>query len=278
MRITLFILAMLLLCLSRVSYAEDSTTWGLVPPTPSANSADLANRLNQLEAETQALRAEVQRMREQAVRLPVVDATLTALMLSPTEMEPIEEEYFTLDELRGEMKKLAWKKGDFSIVPYGILWGNMVYSTQRTTPGSYTLWVQSASTQPEGEFLVDARNTRVGFDVAGPRMAFFNCAATGGKVEIDFQNSVLSTENRATIMLRHAYMEAKNEEFRLVFGQTWDIISPLYPGTLMYSVGWDGGNIGYRRAQLRGERYFAFSDTSLITAQLSANQTSHLIN
>ena len=25
---------------------------------------------------------------------------------------------------------------------------------------------------------------------------------------------------------------------------------------LMYSVGWDGGNIGYRRAQFRGERYW----------------------
>jgi len=41
---------------------------------------------------------------------------------------------------------------------------------------------------------------------------------------------------------------------------------------LMYSVGWDGGNIGYRRAQVRGERYLAFSDVSLVTAQLSINQ------
>ena len=273
MRITLFVLAALLLCTPRVSLAEDSTTWGLVPPSPPANSADVTDRLNQLEAETQALRVEVQRMHEQAVRLPTLNATPTALATMLPEPQSDGEEYFTLDELRGEMKKLAWKKGNFSIVPYGILWGNMVYSTQRTTPGSYTLFVQSASTQPEGEFLVDARNTRLGIDIGGPRMAFFNYAATGGKVEIDFQNSVLSTENRATILLRHAYMEAKNEEFRLVMGQTWDVISPLNPGTLMYSVGWYGGNIGYRRAQLRGERFLAFSDTSLVTAQLSANQT-----
>ena len=44
------------------------------------------------------------------------------------------DDYFTLDELRGEMKKLAWTKGDFSIVPYGYLWGNTVYSTERTSP------------------------------------------------------------------------------------------------------------------------------------------------
>jgi hypothetical protein len=91
-------------------------------------------------------------------------------------------------------------------------------------------------------------------------------------VEIDFQNNslnVLSGENKGTVMLRHAYAEVKNEEFRFLVGQTWDVISPLYPGMLMYSVGWDGGNIGYRRAQFRGERYFAFSDTSLVTTQLA---------
>ena len=51
-------------------------------------------------------------------------------------------------------------------------------------------------------------------------------------------------------------LEVKDDDFRFLVGQTWDVISPLYPGMLMYSVGWDGGNIGYRRAQVRGERYF----------------------
>jgi hypothetical protein len=53
--------------------------------------------------------------------------------------------------------------------------------------------------------------------------------------------------------------------------KTWDVISPLYPGVLMYSVGWGGGNIGYRRAQFRGERYFALSDVSMLTLQGSLN-------
>ena len=99
-----------------------------------------------------------------------------------------------------------------------------------------------------------------------------NCAQSGGKVEIDFQNNTLnalSGENKSTVMLRHAYFEVKDEDFRLLVGQTWDVISPLYPGMLMYSVGWDGGNIGYRRAQFRYERFFNFSDVSLVTAQLA---------
>jgi len=252
-------------------------------PLPPVPAEDVSSRLNQLENETQTLRAEVQRLRENPVRLPAVNATTTGMVVDAASAAPAPEasqdEYYTMDELRGEMKKLTWKKGDFSITPYGILWANTVFSTERTYPGSYTMFVQSASAQPESECLVDARNTRLGVDVGGPQIPFFDCAQSGGKVEIDFQNSpivsstgVPTTENKATILLRHAYAEVKNEEFRLLVGQTWDVISPLNPGMLMYSIGWDGGNIGYRRAQVRGERYFALSDTSLITVQSSINQ------
>ena len=94
------------------------------------------------------------------------------------------------------MRKFAWTKGDFTIVPYGYLWGNTVYSTERTSPGSYTLYALSASTGPESECIVDARNTRLGFDVSGPKIPWFDDAVTGGKVEIDFQQTVLTTENK----------------------------------------------------------------------------------
>ena len=36
-------------------------------------------------------------------------------------------------------------------------------------------------------------------------------------------------------------------------GQTWGVVAPLVPGTIMYSVYWGAGNIGYRRAQIRNE-------------------------
>ena len=47
------------------------------------------------------------------------------------------------------MKDAAWTKGDFKIVPYGILWGNTAYETERTSPGVYTLFVPSADTEGE---------------------------------------------------------------------------------------------------------------------------------
>jgi hypothetical protein len=120
------------------------------------------------------------------------------------------------------MRKLAWTKGDFTIVPYGYLWGNTVYSTERTSPGSYTLYALSPSASagnvPQSECIVDARNTRLGFDVAGPQIPWLNNAVSGGKVEVDFQNSVLTTENKPTVLLRHAYAEVKDDEFRLLVG------------------------------------------------------------
>ena len=245
-------------------------------PLPSPDpSEDVVDRMNRLEAETQSLRGEVQWLREHPVRLPTVDATPTGMASAPTDPAPADGNYFTLDELRGEMKKLAWTKGDFSIVPYGYLWGNTVYSTERTSPGSYTLFVLSPSgaVPQSNECIVDVRNTRLGFDVLGPQIPLLDFARGGGKVEIDFQSPLNTTagENKATVMLRHAYFEVKDDDFRLLGGQTWDVISPLNPDMLMYSVGWDGGNIGYRRAQFRGERYFNFSDVSMVTAELSIN-------
>ncbi|MCC6125183.1 MAG: hypothetical protein IT426_09495 [Pirellulales bacterium] len=261
---------------------------------------NMPQRLNRLEAETQALRAELERLRQsQPKRLPeVVDRRgAAAIPASASAAVPAAaprdyydapplmhsaasasyapgdqpaEDTFTLEELKGEMKKLVWKKGDFTITPYGFLWGNIVYETERSNTGDYTLWVFSAQREGEPTFHVDGKNTRLGIDVLGPKLACLNDASTGGKVEVDFQGFFI-TENKGALLLRHAYLEAKDERFRLLAGQTWDVISPLLPGSIMYSVYWDAGNIGYRRPQFRGERFLAFSDALLLTLQGSIN-------
>lgn len=178
--------------------------------------------------------------------------------------------YFTLGELKAQMKSLAWTKGDFTIIPYGILWANWVEESGRTTPGNYPLYVSRPQPGANTDTYVDVRSTRLGMEVVGPRVPALDCAVSGGKVEIDFQRQI-DVENKPSLLLRHAYVEVKNEDFRLLAGQTWDIVSPLNPGVLFYSVGWDGGNIGYRRTQFRAERYMAMSDCVFLTAQGSIN-------
>lgn len=178
----------------------------------------------------------------------------------------LEAEYYSFDELQAEMKKLAWTKGSVRIVPYGSLWADMTYSTQPVYPGAYTMWVESAQTHHEPAFVIDARRTRLGVDLSGPTVPIGCGFKSGGKVEIDFFGSSV-TENTAGILLRHAYWEAKNEYWRFLVGQTWDLFSPLYARTLSYSVGWQGGNIGYRRVQFRAERYLNFSDDFQVAIQ-----------
>jgi len=199
----------------------------------------------------------------------------------PSQMEPLpvnppaannagDVEFYTLDELKAEMKRVAWTRGDYTFAPYGILWVNMEVETGRTSPGNFPFYVQRPRASGNDNTFIDARSSRLGLDLLGPRIAFFDNAQSGGKVEIDFQRTI-DVENKAGVLLRHAYFEIKNDEFRLLAGQTWDVVSPLCPGVLFYSVGWEAGNIGWRRPQLRGERYLAASDNLMFIAQGSLN-------
>ncbi|MDY0169441.1 MAG: hypothetical protein RBS80_23065 [Thermoguttaceae bacterium] len=174
-------------------------------------------------------------------------------------------------ELEAEMKRLAWSKGDFRFIPYGAFWADMIYATARVHPGAYTFYAHSPEVHGESAFVIDARRTRLGFDVEGPPVPLFNDAKSFAKIEIDFHGSFV-IENRPDLLVRLAYWEAKNDDFRILVGHGRDLISPLFPSSLNYSFGYFGGNIGYRRAQFRYERYFRPSDSCLIELQGSLNQ------
>ena len=233
-----------------------------------ADELAFQNRIRQLESETIELRGQLRELRETVGELPKTHPVSYRddMMLGGEAAAIIES---LRPEIAAEAKKMAWSKGEFKIVPYGFLWTSMVSETGRTNPGSYTVWVPSGDDQGESAFFLDARRTRLGLDIAGPRIPYFHNARSGGKVEIDFQSPVTSGfENRATVQLRHAYWEVKNDYFRFLVGQNWDIVSPLFPSTLNYSVGWDGGNIGYRRPLVRFDRHFYPSSMLKFTSEI----------
>jgi hypothetical protein len=179
------------------------------------------------------------------------------------------------DDLHEVMKKQVWKKGDYTITPYGALWGSAIYASDRLIPGPFILYVASGTAEGEDDFVIDTRRSRVGMEIAGPLVPLFANAQSGGRLEADFQAvlgsaeglRVVAPENQTGIQIRHAYAEVKNDDFRLMAGQTWDLISPLNPGMLTYAVGWGGGNIGFRRMQVRYERFLHFTDTSKLSLQ-----------
>jgi hypothetical protein len=168
-----------------------------------------------------------------------------------------------------DSQDFAWKKGEYTIVPYGTGWLNFAYETSRTTTGAFAFFTQSDDLQGEPSFIVNARATRLGFDIRGPEILE---AETSGRIEIDFHGQA-ETENRSGVLLRHAYGEFRTESSRFVAGQTWDVISPLIPNTVNYGVGWAAGNIGYRRAQARAERFQSLLSGNQLTLQTSINRS-----
>lgn len=182
----------------------------------------------------------------------------------PQPILPAEEAYFPAD----------WFSGDagIQIHPYGSIWANMVFATRRTHSGSFTFYVLSAEDEGEPAYDVDARRSRFGLDVNAPSI---NVAGTPfesvGRIEIDFLGQFL-TENRASARIRHAYWQLNSPNTSFLVGQAWDVVSPLRPGTVNLTVGWMGGNIGFRRPQFRLEssRILGGDRTGLV--QVSLNQ------
>ena len=133
---------------------------------------------------------------------------------------------------------------------YGYLRLDAAYETSATYPGDYTLWVKPypATGERQPEFHETANQSRFGLNFSLPESGDIK---TRGKVEIDFYGG--GAENKANPMMRHAYMvfEWPQYHFEVLAGQTSDVISPLTPPTLYYSVAWFQGNIGYRHPQIR---------------------------
>ena len=160
-------------------------------------------------------------------------------------------------EMLGEIDKHAWTSGDFQIIPYAKLWASMSYETKPTQIGSAPFFVTSPSNTGK-QAHVDYRGTILGFNMKAKNLSLWQGSKVMGKVEFDLQRTI-DFDNKTTVHLRHCYIEAVSEDARLLLGQTWDVVSPLMPGTLMYSAGWMDGNVGYRRAQFRLERYINVS-------------------
>lgn len=149
---------------------------------------------------------------------------------------------------------------------YGKIKGDLSVDDSRTDPGTYVKWVdpednaffkdgsgsatstdfRKVKPKDDAKFNATARESRIGLNFSGPKVG---SADLSGKVEIDFFGG--STNNKGEPYMRHAYgkLNWADQGTSFIFGQTWDIVSPLSPTTLNYPVLWWCGNTGYRRAQ-----------------------------
>ncbi|MBN1804952.1 MAG: hypothetical protein JW837_06850, partial [Sedimentisphaerales bacterium] len=142
----------------------------------------------------------------------------------------------------------VWSNLDIQI--YGYIKADASYDQLRSTYGNYVVYVNPETGEKnDDEFNLTAKQTRLGMNIKGPQE---NGIQASGNVEIDFYGSH-GAENKAEIQMRHGYLvlDWPDEQFSILAGQTSDVISPLFPSTLNYTVLWDCGNIGYRRPQIR---------------------------
>lgn len=133
-----------------------------------------------------------------------------------------------------------------------------------TSHGNFVMWVNPTGTEDDEQFNMTANQTRFGANLGS---AGYAAARVGGNLEFDLYAGVTGAsvaENRPMLQLRHAYFTLGRGNWELLAGQSWDLVSPLNPSTLNYSVLWGVGNIGYRRPQLRA------SHTTRVSAETTA--------
>lgn len=219
--------AMLVLVSSGICLADVGTT-------PTKENAELKARVEKLEKELAELKQMVKQQEEQE----------TATGPNKPTVEPTK---------KTEEKKPVVAGLDVEL--YGRLKLDAAYDTSRIDTGNYAKWVQSeASNKNDNQFNMTANESRLGMWIYGPKDEEVK---TSGRVEIDFYGG--GAENKSNPMMRHAYLNLDwpQDKFSILAGQTSDVISPLFPDTLNYSVGWWAGNIGYRRPQIRLTKSYA---------------------
>lgn len=148
--------------------------------------------------------------------------------------------------------KPAEPKPSIEVKFYGYVKLDAARDRNLTSHGNFVMWVQplAAGRKNDEQFNMTANETRFGLDLVGSN---YKNAKVSGKLEFDLYaglTGVSIAENKPMLQLRHAFFAMQFKNTKFLAGQSWDIISPLNPSTLNYSVLWGSGNIGYRRPQL----------------------------
>jgi hypothetical protein len=165
-----------------------------------------------------------------------------------------------------KVQGLTLTVGETSIRFYGNLRLDMHYDTAHPNNNQLIYVIKSVDpAAPTGigepdkqpDFVMHAKLTRFGIDVASAPIASLDNATIGGKLEVDFLaqggDSSSASASRPIVRLRHAYTRLAWDDLSLTLGQTNDIIAPLAPTVNAEFVMWGAGNVGDRRPQVSAD-------------------------
>jgi len=182
----------------------------------------------------------------------LVLATLTVPSTAQDEHRPDDKTFVKWSDIIGEGS---------SFQLYGFLRTDAQWNDSRMNDPQIPGYVRSedptappsiGAPKDDSEFALHARLTRLGLDFTGPDIEALGKAKLTGNVEIDFYNIGLpDSDSRAAVRMRKAYLQLAWDDVSVLAGQTWDLISPLYPAVNADLVMWGAGNLGDRRPQIR---------------------------
>lgn len=226
--------------------------------TPDATAAEveaLRRRLEEVESQNRALAESLRELKAKLDELSPPSANKT----SATVTTPPAATTAQAPAPAGQADKnqpVRWSEllgQDSRIKLYGFLRLDFDFDGQHPNNAQTPLFITSpdarAGGTANGDYSIHPRLTRFGVDFDGPRLARLRGAKLSGKLETDFENG--GSESRQIIRIRHAYMRLDWKEASLLAGQTWDVVSPLFPTVNNDTLMWNAGNVGDRRPQLR---------------------------
>lgn len=155
---------------------------------------------------------------------------------------------------------------------YGYVKLDAAWDEALVNPGNYARWVVSGdAVDQHSHFNMTARQTRLGFTASTKSGG----ATLNARWESDFYGGAgAAAENRNALQVRHAYVDVVwPSGWSILAGQASDVMSPLAPATLNYIVAWWGGNLGYRRPQLRVTRRFKMEGGKELRFEGAASRT-----
>jgi hypothetical protein len=207
-----------------------------------------------------------------AARAPVDPHAGTPATEQPVQSKPESSgEPLHWSDLLGDGNKLKF---------YGFLRLDLDVDSQRANNDQTPLFITSADPRigkrGAGDFSMHPRLTRFGVDYSGPRIAALGDSKLSGKLELDFENG--GSESRQIIRIRHGYLKMDwDNQFSILAGQTWDVVSPLFPTVNSDTIMWNAGNLGDRRPQFRlawepkyGQGQWSFSGAAGLTGAIDA--------
>ncbi|MDH3452475.1 MAG: hypothetical protein OEN20_08640 [Gammaproteobacteria bacterium] len=128
---------------------------------------------------------------------------------------------------------------------YGFAKLDATYQTDETNS---IVAPRFATGSDDGAMNLTAMHSRFGFKWTGPTLE--NGYRAGAVLEFDLFDA--SSSNQMKFRDRLAAFTLRRDSSTWLFGQHWDVFSPLNPTTLMTNGNlWNTGNLGFRRAQVR---------------------------